>query len=87
MACGKPVVTSNTASLPEVVAEAGIMLDPYDHTGFAQTICRLFTEQSFRQQFIDKGIERAGFFTWRKTAQQTVEVYRKIAAKDGILTP
>ncbi len=87
MACGTPVVTSNTASLPEVIGDAGIMLDPYDHTGFAQAICRLFTEQSFRQQFIEKGIERAGFFTWRKTAQQTVEVYRKIAAKDGILTP
>lgn len=86
MACATPVVASNTSSLPEVIGDAGVMLDPYDHIAFAQAINRFFTEAGLRQTYVEKGLERARTFTWEKTALQTVEVYRKIAAKDGILT-
>jgi glycosyltransferase involved in cell wall biosynthesis len=86
MACETPVVCSNAASLPEVVGDAGIMLDPYDYLGFAHAIRRLFTERGYRQLLVDKGISRVKSYTWEKTAAQTIEIYRNVAGKNGILT-
>ena len=79
MACGCPVVTSNTSSLPEVVGEAGIMVNPYDTDSLSQAIRRVLTDDKLRNNMVRKGLEQAKKFSWEKTAEQTLEVYNKVA--------
>jgi glycosyltransferase involved in cell wall biosynthesis len=79
MACGCPVVTSITSSLPEVVGEAGIMVNPYDTGGLAQAMRRVLTDDKLRDDMVRKGLEQAKKFSWEKAAEQTLEVYNKVA--------
>lgn len=78
MACGAPVITSNVSSLPEVVGEAGAMVDPYDVQGLAEAISRVLTEESLRREMAAKGIERAKLFSWEKAAAQTLAVFQHV---------
>jgi len=80
MSCGCPVVTSNISSLPEVVGEAGIMVEPRDIAGLAQAMRRVLTDSKLRDDMIRKGLEQAKKFSWEKAAEQTREVYEKVAA-------
>ena len=79
MACGCPVVTSNTSSLPEVLGKAGIMVNPYDIHALAQAMRQVLTDSQLRDNMIRKGLEQAKRFSWEKTAEQTQEVYNKVA--------
>jgi len=79
MACGCPVVTSNTSSLPEVVGEAGIMVNPYDTDSLAQAMRRVLTDDKLRDDMVRKGLEQAKKFSWERAAEQTLEVYNKVA--------
>jgi len=79
MACGCPVVTSNTSSLPEVVGKAGIMVDPYDTDGLAQAMRQVLTDDKLRDDMVGRGLEQAKRFSWEETAEQTLEVYNKVA--------
>ena len=81
MACGCPVVTSNTSSLPEVVGEAGIMVNPYDTDSLAQAMRRVLTDKKLRDDMVRKGLEQAKRFSWEKAAEQTLEVYNKVAGE------
>lgn len=81
MACGTPVITSNTSSLPEVVGDAGIMLDPMDVDGFAKAIYEVLTNEGLRQDMIKKGLEQSKKFSWEKAAKETLEVYREVVGK------
>jgi len=78
MTCGCPVVTSNTSSLPEVVGEAGIMVDPHDTDSLAQAMRQVLTDSELRDNMIRKGLEQSKRFSWEKTAEQTLEVYNKL---------
>ena len=78
MACACPVITSNTSSLPEVVGEAGIMVDPHATDGLAQAMRRVFTDSELRDNMIRKGLEQSKRFSWEKAAEQTLEVYNKV---------
>lgn len=78
MACGTPVVTSNTSSLPEVVGNAGIMVDPLDVDGFAEAIIKVLDNENLRNTLIQRGLERSKEFTWERTAKKTLEVYKKL---------
>ena len=69
MACGTPVVTSNTTSLPEAVGEAALTVDATNADEIAAAMARLLDDVSLRQRLQQAGIERAGEFTWRCTAQ------------------
>ena len=79
MACGCPVVTSNISSLPEVVGDAGLLVDPYSTQSLAQAMRRVLTEDKLRDEMIVKGLEQAKKFSWEKTIEQTLEVYDKVA--------
>jgi glycosyltransferase involved in cell wall biosynthesis len=79
MCSGCPVVTSNTSSLPEVVGEAGIMVSPTDTGGWVEAIRRVLTDNQLRDEMVGKGLEQAKKFSWDRTAQQTLEVYREFA--------
>ncbi|MBN1886773.1 MAG: glycosyltransferase family 4 protein [Thermoflexales bacterium] len=80
MACGTPVVCSNAASLPEVVGDAAVTVDPYDVEGLAEAMRRVLNDVSLREDLRARGLERARQFTWEKAARETVEVYRKVLA-------
>jgi len=78
MACGCPVVTSNTSSLPEVVGEAGIMVDPNDIDSLAGAMRHVLTDAKLRDSMIRKGLKQAKKFSWEETARQTQEIYNKV---------
>lgn len=78
MACGTPVITSNTSSLPEVVGNAGIMVDPYDIDGLAKAMYEVLTNEGLRAELRKRGLERAKMFSWKKTAEETLNVYKGI---------
>jgi len=71
MACGTPVVTSNISSLPEVVGEAGLLVDPYDEQGIAEALRRIIDDKELRELLSQKGIERSSHFSWTLTATKT----------------
>lgn len=73
MACGAPVVTSNTTSLPEVVGEAALTVDPTNVEAITQAMARLLTDPPLRQHLQEAGLAQAKQFNWRRTAQQTLE--------------
>jgi len=77
MACGTPVITANTSSLPEVVGEAGLTVGPLDVEGLAETMRRVLGDEALQQQMRERGLQRAKSFSWTKTAQETVQVYRR----------
>jgi len=78
MACGCPVVTSNTSSLPEVVGEAGIMVDPHDTDSLTQAMRQVLIDSELRDNMIRKGLEQSKKFSWEKAAERTLEVYNKV---------
>jgi alpha-1,3-rhamnosyl/mannosyltransferase len=82
MACGTPVITTNVASLPEVVGDAGLLVAP-DVEPLRDAIQTLADDALLRDQLRDRGLERAAHFSWRETARQTVAVYEMIYEKAG----
>jgi len=77
MACGCPVISSNTSSLPEVIGEAGIMIDPNNIEDLKDAMIRMTQDHSLKNEMREKGIKRAKLFSWDKCARETLEVYRK----------
>lgn len=78
MQCGLPVITSNTSSLPEVVGDAGIIVDPKDEDSLCQAMLTLLSNGKLRTNLKQKGLERAKQFSWSKCADETIEIYKKI---------
>lgn len=79
MKCGAPVVVGNSTSLPEVVGDAGLKVDPFDISAIATAVGRLINSSELRRQLSVKGQTRAGLFDWRETARQTLKVYEQVA--------
>jgi glycosyltransferase involved in cell wall biosynthesis len=79
MACGTPVVTSNTTSLPEVAGDAALLVDPLDVQSIADGIERLVESSSLQERLRVEGQERAKHFTWERTAEQTWRVLQSQA--------
>lgn len=78
MACGTPVITSNTSSLPEVVGNAGLMVDPYDFDALADKMYQILTDDGLRNMLSKKSLHRAKMFSWEKTARETWKVYQDV---------
>jgi len=85
MQCGTPVITSNTSSLPEVVGDAGIMLDPHDMDSLCQALVRMTTDHEFRDDLAQRALKRAALFSWERCVQETIAAYRKALAGTGPL--
>jgi len=79
MACGTPAVTSNVASLPEVMGDIDTMYDPFDQVGFANKIEALLSNKSYRQHIIQQGLAQSAKFTWVKTTREVISIYKMIA--------
>ncbi|MGB9872473.1 MAG: glycosyltransferase family 4 protein [Anaerolineae bacterium] len=80
MACGTPVVCSDTSSLPEVVGEAARRVDPTDEQSLAAAMADLLKDEARREEMREKGWQQAARFSWGRTAALTLEVYRGVAA-------
>ena len=76
MACGTPVITSNLSSLPEVVGDAGILVDPYRPEELAAAMDAMMREGDLRSRLSLLGLERARQFSWQKTGEATLAVLR-----------
>jgi glycosyltransferase involved in cell wall biosynthesis len=77
MACGTPVVTSRISSLPEVVGDGALLVDPYNEDDIAQGIARLLDDQDLRARLVERGLERAASYSWARSARQIHAGYLK----------
>ncbi len=84
MQCGVPVVTSNAASLPEVVGDAALLVAPDDHAALADAIVRALTDPALREQMIARGFTQAQKFSWARAGRETTELYRTVFAERGV---
>jgi glycosyltransferase involved in cell wall biosynthesis len=78
MQCGTPVITGDRTSLPEVVGDAGIMVDPFDVSAIADAIERLLSDENLHSDLSRRGIERAKQFSWEKAARETLAVFENV---------
>ena len=76
MACGAPVVTSSVSSLPEVVGDAGLLVDPRDVDAVADAVRRLLRDDALHARLRESGLRRAASYTWDRCAAETVGAYR-----------
>ena len=83
MACGCPVITSNTSSLPEVVGDAGIMVDPHHAEGLADAMHKVLNNDGLKQDMIKRGLKRAKMFSWEKAAKKTLKIYNLLNCDRG----
>lgn len=77
MQCGVPVITSNTSSLPEVVGDAGIMLDPKDQDGLCHSLLQVYTDTDLRQTLSRQSLQQAKKFSWERCTQETIAAYQQ----------
>jgi len=81
MACGAPVIASNVASMPEVLGDAGILIDPTDEAAWTRAMIDLLNSAEMRGRLREAGRRRAAEFTWERTARLTLDVYRRTVAR------
>jgi glycosyltransferase involved in cell wall biosynthesis len=77
MACGTPVVCSNSSSLPEIAGNAAFLVDPLDADALADVLGRMLQDGSLREQLRERGLAQATQFSWERAAPETVAVYRR----------
>jgi len=77
MACGAPVITSNNSSMKEVAGGAAVLVDPRDLGEMTEALARLAEDEGLREELLKKGLQRAGEFSWEKTASLTLDAYRE----------
>ena len=79
MACGTPVITSNSLALVEITGDAALHVDARSVAAIADAMTRVMRDETLRGSMIARGVERAAAFTWRRCAELTREIYRSIA--------
>jgi len=80
MACGTPVVASDTSSLPEVLGEAAVTVSPTDDVALAQAIDRVLTDHELRKKMVEAGLAQARKFTWKASAERLLAIYTEVAS-------
>jgi glycosyltransferase involved in cell wall biosynthesis len=79
MKCGAPVIVGNKTSLPEVVGDAALTVDPFDVEAIASAMQRVIESPALREELSIKGQARAETFDWRETARKTLAIYQEVA--------
>ena len=80
MACGVPVITSNTSSMPEIAGDAALIIDPFKPEEIMTAMIRLSDDMNLRTQLIEKGFKQSARFSWKSMAQNVLEIYREIGS-------
>lgn len=78
MACGIPVITSNTTSLPEVVGKGALLIDPLNRDDLCEAMLKVLSDNTLKNKLIYSGIKRASELSWKKTIRNTINIYNKI---------
>ncbi len=78
MACGAPVITSNTSSLPEVAGDAALLIDPYDTHALAQAITQVLENKPLQEELRQKGFQRVQQYSWTRSASKMLTVYQRL---------
>ncbi len=78
MACGTPVVVSNNSSLPEIVGNAGLLIDPYSIHDIAWAIRQVLEDKELKNRLIERGFERIKLFSWENAARQTLQLLKRM---------
>ncbi|WP_347841254.1 glycosyltransferase family 1 protein [uncultured Draconibacterium sp.] len=78
MACGVPVVTSNTSSMPEIAGDAAAIVDPHKPEEITEAIIKILANEDYKAMLCEKGIENAKKFSWRKMAERNVALYEEV---------
>jgi glycosyltransferase involved in cell wall biosynthesis len=86
MACGAPVITSNTSSLPEVVGDAALQVDPHDMDALSNAIQRLLDDEGLREDLRQKGYEQIKHYTWAASARKMLTIYQKLYNGETVFT-
>ena len=84
MACGAPTLVSNAASLPEVVGDGALTVDPGDVEAMADGLVRLATDEDLRGTLAQRGRKRAAEFTWDRAARQLLTILAELVVKSGV---
>jgi glycosyltransferase involved in cell wall biosynthesis len=79
MACGVPVITSNTSSMPEVAGNAAVIIDPFKPEEISAAMITLYCDNDQRIELIRAGFIQAAKFSWRAMAQDVLNIYKEIA--------
>jgi len=77
MACGTPVISSNNSSIPEVVGDAGILIDPYQVYDISNALVHVLDDKSMQKKMIKKGKKQAELFSWENAARETLNIYQE----------
>ena len=83
MQCGVPVIAGNRTSIPELVADAGLLFDPFDTNALVEALKRILDDAAYRLQLRAKGFTRSAEFSWKATAQLTLKAYQKAFEASG----
>jgi glycosyltransferase involved in cell wall biosynthesis len=83
MQCGAPVIAAQTTSLPEVVGDAGLLVDPFDESAISSALGKVIDDRELRTRMRVKGLDRARHFSWKRTAKLTLEIYQRAALAKG----
>ncbi len=78
MACGAPVACSNVSSMPEVAGDSALLFDPESAASMAETITRALEDEGLREELRQMSLARAATFSWQRTAQETLDLYRSV---------
>jgi alpha-1,3-rhamnosyl/mannosyltransferase len=84
MACGCPVICSNTSSLPEVAGDAAILIDPRDVEGLANALDTVLDDSALQQSLAQLGLKKAAEFSWENTALRTLEVFANVVESRAV---
>jgi len=79
-ACGTPVVTSNTTSLPEAAGEGGVLVDPHDVGAIGGAIARILSSHSLRDELVGKGLKNSRRFRWEDSGRKLVKIFNRLSA-------
>jgi glycosyltransferase involved in cell wall biosynthesis len=83
MASGVPIVAARTSSIPEVIGDAGLLMDPSNRTEMEEAVMKGLLDSSLRDSLKEKGIQRAKKFTWERAAMETLKVYQEVVDRQG----
>ena len=79
MASGTPVVVSEVSSLPEVVGDSGVLVNPYDATSIANGVQAVLTDTNFAEDLKKRGLARSRTFSWAKSIERVHKIYQEVA--------
>jgi glycosyltransferase involved in cell wall biosynthesis len=79
MCCETAVIAARTSSIPEVVGDGGLLVDPRDLEELGDAMLRVYRDSGLRERLVEKGRQRAKLFSWDRTARETFNVYKSVA--------